>query len=105
MGAILGSLLVFGGCAWVDVDPGAAQDVRVATPADVENCRRVGNAKARTKVKVGFVKRSREKVARELETLARNDAPEVGGDTVVPDGPVDAEGVQRFTIYDCSAQS
>jgi len=43
--------------------------------------------------------------AEELTTLARNDAPELGGNTVVAEGPVSNEGVQRFAIYNCPVVS
>jgi hypothetical protein len=71
----------------------------------IEGCTRVGTTKTRTKLKVGFFTRGEKKVAEELATLARNDAPELGGNTVVADGPVDADGMQRFSIYDCPGDS
>ncbi len=89
------------GCAWVEVDPGAAERVRVASADEVVDCERVGTTKARTKAAIGFVKRNEQKVADELATLARNDAPELGGDTIVADGPIDLDGTQRFSVYDC----
>lgn len=88
------------GCTWVKLAPGA-EGVRVAEPSATAACERVGTTKARTKSSVGIFPRSDEKVATELETLARNDAPELGGNTVVAEGPVDEEGVQRFGVYAC----
>jgi hypothetical protein len=92
------------GCTWVALAPDA-EGVRVGTSKAINGCTRVGTTKTRTKLKVGFFARGEKKVAKELATLARNDAPELGGNTVVADGPVDADGMQRFSIYDCPADS
>jgi len=100
VGLLSTSLMLLSGCTWVALAPEAEQ-VRVAGNDAVEGCQRVGTTKARTKTKVGFFARGDEKVAEELRTLARNDAPELGGNTVVADGPVTADGMQRFGVYDC----
>ena len=92
------------GCTWVALAPEAG-NVQLATPEAIEGCTRVGTTKARTKPTVGFFARSEKKVAEELATLARNDAPELGGNTVVAEGPVSADGTQRFAIYDCAESS
>ena len=90
------------GCTWVALSP-AAEGVQVRARDALEGCTRVGTTKARTKARVGIFARSEEKVAEELATLARNDAPDLGGNTVVAEGPVEADGVQRFAVYDCPA--
>jgi len=100
VGSLFTSLMLLSGCTWVALAPEAEQ-VRVARTDAVEGCERVGTTKARTKTKVGIFARGDEKIAEELATLARNDAPELGGNTVVADGPVTADGVQRFEVYDC----
>ena len=82
-----------------------AEAVRIAGTNDVEGCTRVGTTKVRTKSKIGIFARGEKKVAEELSTLARNDSVELGGNTVVAEGPVSAEGVQRFAIYDCPSGS
>ena len=92
--------VVSSGCTWIKLTPEAGE-VQIGAANAVANCKRVGTTKARTKTKVGFIARSQEKVAKELATLARNDATELGGNTVVADGPISADGVQRFVIYDC----
>ena len=93
------------GCTWVSIDSPAAERVRVAQPSAVENCRKVGATKARTQPTLGIFDRSNAKVAEELQTMARNDAPGLGGDTVVAEGPISLEGVQDFGIYDCSGSA
>jgi hypothetical protein len=54
-----------------------------------------------TKSDVAYIDRNREKVATELETLARNAAASMGGDTVVPETVVSEQGEQSFGIYRC----
>ncbi len=92
------------GCTWVPLTPDANR-VRIAASDSLDECTQVGTTKARTKVRIGIFNRNKEKVARELTTLARNDAPELGGNTVVAEGPVSADGMQRFAIYDCPRTS
>jgi hypothetical protein len=91
------------GCTWVALTP-EAESVRIGTVDEQADCTRVGTTKARTKSKIGIFARGQKKVAEELSTLARNDSVELGGNTVVADGPVTAEGTQRFTIYDCPTE-
>lgn len=92
------------GCTWVALAPDA-DHVRIAASEPLDGCTRVGTTKARTKLRIGIFVRSDAKVAKELETLARNDAPELGGNTIVADGPIDSDGMQRFSIYDCPVTS
>jgi hypothetical protein len=92
------------GCTWVKLTP-EADSVRVSSEDMLEGCTKVGTTKARTKTRIGFIARSEKKVAEELATLARNDAPELGGNTVVAEGSVDADGMQRFAVYDCPTGS
>jgi len=105
---VIATTLVFSmalsGCTWVALAPDS-EGVRIGASDALDGCTRVGTTKARTKVRVGVIARSEKKVADELTTLARNDARELGGNTVVADGPVSADGVQRFSIYDCPLDS
>ena len=71
----------------------------------LDECIQVGTTKARTKARIGIFLRNEKKVARERATLARNDAPELGGNTIVANGPVSADGMQRFAIYDYPVDS
>lgn len=103
--AAIGILVFSAGCSWVALDSPEAERVRVASPDDVTECLRVGATKARTQPTLGIFDRSDAKVAEELETLARNDAPGLGGDTVVPEGPITLQGVQDFGVFDCSGMS
>jgi len=86
-------------CSWVSLTP-QGRSVQVARPGDVGDCRRIGEVTAKVVDEVAFVKRSREKQARELETLARNEAAETGGNTIVAAGDIE-DGRRRFTVYRC----
>ena len=87
------------GCSWVEVTPAGAA-VRVAQSLDeVAACKKIGATTSSVLAKVGL-ERGREKVAMELETLARNQAAELGANTVVPISPV-TEGKRKFGLYQC----
>jgi len=89
------------GCTWVALNPNA-EGIRVAADeAAVADCQQVGGVRARTKASVGFISRSPEKVALELQTLAKNDAVELGANTILAEAPPSIEGAQRFKAYRC----
>ena len=46
------------------------------------------------------IDRNREKVRKELETLARNHTDELNGDTIVPASAIE-NGKQTFDVYRC----
>ena len=93
-------LLAAGGCTWVKMAPCGA-DVRVARAGDnLSSCVRRGEVAVSVKDSLGPYERNSIKVRDELETLARNEAPGMGADTVQPKGdPVDGE--QRFLAFRC----
>lgn len=86
------------GCTWVHMAPGAntVQVVRTA-PA---NCQNQGEVAVGVKHNVAFIERNALKVRDELETLARNEAVGLQGDTISPmSEPVGGE--QRFAVWRC----
>ena len=86
------------GCTWVHMAPGASA-VRVVAAAPV-GCQPKGEVEVSVKASLGPYERNSLRVHDELETLARNEAPGVGADTVQPlDGPED--GVQRYAMWRC----
>ncbi len=87
------------GCAWVSLTP-QGEKTRVLSTAEVRNCEHLGKTTVSVKAGIGSMDRSKEKVAEELEILARNSAPDLGGDTVVPDAEI-KEGKQIFQVYKC----
>jgi hypothetical protein len=88
------------GCTWVKPTP-PVEGVHVGTMAEVKSCDRLGATHAKTSTKVGFFSRSAKKVDEENETLARNEAADMGGDTIVPQGPTSSEGRRSFDVYRC----
>lgn len=91
-------VLAAGGCTWIELtDAGAA--VRQGTPSAVQDCQMVGTVTSSTQNRV-LLKRGRAKVAEELIVLARNEAATLGGDVIVPAGPV-REGRQDFDVFRC----
>ncbi len=95
-------LLLLAACNWVPLKP-EAEGVRVATAAEVAGCRHVGRTIVSVADTVAGVKRNADKVAAELERLARNHAPNLKGDTIVPDGPV-TDGERSYRVYRCRSE-
>ncbi len=92
-------LITLTGCTWVELtDEGKAVQVADSAPA---TCTEIGTASATIKADVATIDRNRDKVATELETLARNHAAGMGGDVIVAAGPVSEDGKRDYTVYDC----
>ena len=99
LSALLCLSLAIGACAWVKPsDRGLA--VKVAEPSEVGHCRKVGQSTVSVLDRVVGVPRSYRTLSEELATLARNEAPNLGGDTVVPVSEI-VNGQQMFDVYDC----
>jgi len=100
LAAVAGAALIAGGCTWVKLtSPG--EGVRVGTRAQVAACERLGATHAKTSTKVAFFSRSQMKVDQEIESLARNEAADMGGNTIVAQGPTSSEGRRSFDVYRC----
>jgi hypothetical protein len=95
---LIASLLM--ACTWVELTP-EAEEVRVVEAVDVAKCKMVGLTTVSVKPDVGFVKRSPEKIKTELETLARNEAIKLKGDTLVEATAIQ-DGEQTFKVYKCN---
>ena len=93
--ALLGSA-----CSWVDLTP-SGQNVRVGTMAQTMHCEKLGATHAKTSTEVGIFSRSPKKIDEELEYLARNEAAEMGGNTIVAQGPTSSEGRRSFDVFRC----
>lgn len=99
-GVVLATAILFSGCAWVELtDQGRA--VRVMQSHEVMGCRKLGNTTVTIADKVGGLQRQPHIIANNLETLARNAAADMQGDTVVAASPV-TEGRQKFDVYRCN---
>lgn len=92
--------LLLGACSFVKVTD-TGNSVAVANASAVGGCSKVSTLTVKTRGNyVGSMKRNPETLAKELTNMARNDAIEAGGDTVVPvSQPVD--GKQSFDVYKC----
>jgi hypothetical protein len=89
----------FAACTWVKPTDAGAQVV-VADSSGISNCERKGEVESVLKSRVGAFERNATKVAGELETLARNEAAKMGGDTIVAESNV-RDGKQTFAVYRC----
>ncbi len=95
-------LLGVAGCTWVKLSEEGAT-VAVASSGEIESCKRVGKITAISRAKVAGVERNDKKLNTELETIARNEAVSMGGNTVSPLGPVDGNE-REFGVYTCETR-
>ena len=89
----------FSACTWVKLTP-EGEKVRVLSAEEVKSCKKLGTTRTMLKDKIAGVGRNAEKVKKEMETLARNSAVDMGGDTVVPVSAIE-DGKQVFEVYRC----
>jgi hypothetical protein len=75
--------------------------VRVATPGEVATCESKGRTHAQTTDRVVIFARRDPPIQLELESLARNEAAQMGGDTIVPATAIEG-GRQTFDVYRCA---
>ena len=95
---LMAAMLATSGCTFVHLAPGAGKVSVLATAPS--GCAKRGEVEVSVKDRVGPYARSEAQVRDELETLARNEAPGLGGDSVQPlDGPED--GRQRYAVWRC----
>lgn len=93
------TVLLLGACSWVPLKPEAEQ-VRVRAEGDVSGCERLGKTHTRTLERVGPFPRRERKILEELEALARNEAVQMGGNSVAPlEGMLGGE--RDYGIYRC----
>lgn len=93
------SVILLSSCTWVKVTP-LGEGVRVKDFVDGGNCKSIGTTTSYVKDNIGPMDRNQEKVTKELTILAKNRAAEMGGNTIVAEGPVE-DGSMRFQVYDC----
>lgn len=90
--------LVLGACTWVHMAPGASAVRIVQSPP--AGCQKLGEVEVSVKNSIVFVKRNPLRVREELETLARNEGPGLGADTMHPlTEPI--KGTQRYAAWRC----
>lgn len=86
-------------CTWVKLAPDA-EKVRVLSINEVKSCKKMGKTTVSLKADVAGIKRNPGTVQKELETLARNSALDLKGDTVVATSEI-KNGKQVFDVYRC----
>ncbi len=89
-------------CTWVQLTA-EGEKVRILDMDEVSQCEPVGQTTSTTKAKVAGVPRHINAVKDELQSLARNSAVNLGGDTIVPLGDI-VEGQQTYKVYRCVPQ-
>ena len=87
-------------CTWVPLQPEARQVRVVPAGAAPAGCTRVGEIEVSVQHELAFYERNALKVRDELETLARNEAPGLGADTISPLAPP-RDGGQRWALWRC----
>jgi hypothetical protein len=100
----LATLVLASGCTWVHLAPGAKAVRVIAAGSPPAGCERLGEVAVSVKDSVAFYERNDLRVRDELETLARNEAPGLGADTIQPMTPP-VGGEQRFAAYRCAANT
>lgn len=94
--------LSLGACTWVKMEPEAARVRVLSSGATASGCSPKGEISVSVRDRVGLYQRNDLKVRDELETLARNEAPGLGADTIQPlEEP--AMGEQRFAAFRCGS--
>jgi len=86
-------------CTWAPLTDGG-RGVRVLQATEVASCQKLGQATAKTRDQVAYFARNDRKVREELESLARNEGAEMGGNAIVPVGAA-REGRQSFDVFRC----
>ncbi len=87
-------------CTWVKLTQDGARVQVLNTQPD--NCKLMGRTTSISRAEIASIRRNEDKVSLELETLARNHAVAMGGDTIVVAGDVTGNAEQTFRVFNCS---
>ncbi|MBD9370519.1 DUF4156 domain-containing protein [Xanthomonas sp. XNM01] len=93
-------LLPLAACTWVPMKPEAKAVQVIAAGQAPAGCTKLGDIEVSVKHNIAFYERNQLRVREELETLARNEAPGLGADTLQPLGEP-LGGSQRFAGWRC----
>lgn len=99
LGTVACLTLAVSACTWVKLTEGG-KSVNVRQADEVGDCRQVGRITSVSLAKVAGVKRGTKKLATELESIARNEAVDMNGNTIVASGEI-SENEQPFLVYHC----
>ena len=86
-------------CQWVPVTEEGA-GVRVVSAGEVAGCKELATVTGQSAITVGPMARDEEKVEREVEALARNEAAKSGANAIVAKGPLDWD-TRSYAAYRC----
>jgi hypothetical protein len=93
--------LALSACTFVKMGPGADKVRVLRADQDTSACTSRGEIAVSVKDRLGPYQRDEIRVIDELETLARNEAPGLGADTVQPLAPPQ-DGEQRWRAWRCA---
>ncbi len=97
--SVAGAALLVSSCATVSLTGGGGK-IRVLSPDEVSSCRELGRTNTSVTATALGVPRPPETIAKELETIGRNSASNMKGDTIVALTVIN-EGQQTFVVYKC----
>ena len=97
---LIGTLALATGCTWVKPVDGSDQ-VALLSAKEISACKKLGMTTSHVKNEVAGLTRNQETVTQELITLGKNQAVEMGGDTIVQTQPL-RDGKVVFDIYKCN---
>ena len=91
--------LIISSCAAIKLSAGG-EKIRVLAPDEISSCKKLGKTNTSITDSMLGIDRPIEALKRELVTIARNSAHDMGGDTIVPLTLVEG-GKQTFNVYKC----
>lgn len=90
---------IISGCSFVQLKADA-DTVSVLTAEQAAQCKPIGTVTTKVIDEVMFISRSEDKMASELEVLARNEAIKSDANAIVPISEIE-EGQRTFRTYHC----
>lgn len=96
---LLGSLVCLNACSFVDLNPGAENIVVSKDSNSLSNCKSLGDTEVSVWSKADSFQ-SDGTVDEQLNTLARNQAATMNGNTVVAKSAV-TNGQRTYAVYNC----
>lgn len=98
--AVVCSFILLASCSFVKLNPQATNTQVVSDVGALSDCKYLGDTNASIWSKAGTFQ-SDKSVESQLDTLARNDAATMNGNTVVPKSDI-VEGKRTYGVYECS---
>ncbi|WP_237260664.1 DUF4156 domain-containing protein [Thiomicrorhabdus immobilis] len=99
LGMGLSSVFLLSACSWIQPLPGAF-NVALLEEKDVTGCTKLGTTTSSVLSHVGLYDRDTAAIKKDLILLAKNEAVNMRGDTIVAISPLQ-DGRMEFAIYDC----